>query len=321
MKKLISIFAALAMVGALAAQKRKAPAKAPAKPAAVAAPAVPAAVTAPAPVVAAPAASGKGLGLSIEARGAWIQNHGTSTAKADGEYKATSVDYLLSNSSGFGGGLTIGYEIAKNLGIVASYDYRNITTREWKSTKTPIPAASGGGVIDSMSIKQTTNTSVLGIGLRPSVNLWGGNIYAGMGFALVLPYDNKAEISGTVSGNGGGLNGTGKLEVVNEWNLGLGVYGELGYNYAINDMLFVGVGVRGLIATSNNDGKKSTFTQSGDASSAIFNGSAASGLVTTVAGKVATAEYGASGDPAKINAYRSEGITDMTVSITVGARF
>ena len=66
MKKLISVFAALALVGSLAAQKgKKAPAKAPAAPAVAApkAPAMPAAVTA-APA-AASASTGKGIGLRI----------------------------------------------------------------------------------------------------------------------------------------------------------------------------------------------------------------------------------------------------------------
>jgi hypothetical protein len=56
MKKLISIFAALALVGSLAAQKKKPAAKAPAKPA----PAAPVVAAPAAPVVAAPAMPASG---------------------------------------------------------------------------------------------------------------------------------------------------------------------------------------------------------------------------------------------------------------------
>lgn len=314
MKKLISIFAALAMVGALAAQKRKAPAKAPAKPAAVAAPAAPAAVTAPAPVVAAPAASGKGLGLSIEARGSWIQSHGTSTAKADGTDTATSNAFELSGSNGFGGGLTVGYDIAKNLAAVVSFDYRAISTREWKNTTTANAVS---------TIKQDTNTSVIGIGVRPSVAAFGGSFYAGMGFAMVLPYKNEA----TATLEMASMSSTAKLVQTDEWNLGLGVYGELGYNYAINDMLFVGVGIRGLVATSNNDGKTTTktFSSTGVAGGTLINN--LNGGAATTAG-TDTTNYAKSYDPSAAvparttnAAFQSQGITDMTVSITVGARF
>lgn len=64
MKKLISVFAALALVGSLAAQRGKKPAKAPAKPA-VAAPAVPAMPAVAAPSAASAMASGKAMGLSF----------------------------------------------------------------------------------------------------------------------------------------------------------------------------------------------------------------------------------------------------------------
>jgi len=64
MKKLISVFAALALVGSLAAQRGKKPAKAPAKPA-VAAPAVPAMPAVAAPSASTVAAAGKGMGLRI----------------------------------------------------------------------------------------------------------------------------------------------------------------------------------------------------------------------------------------------------------------
>lgn len=315
MKKLVSIFAALAMVGALAAQKRKAPAKKAAAPAPVAAPAAPAAVTAPAPVVAAPAASGQGLGLSIEARGSWTMRHGTSDSKLDGTNTATSEAYKLSNSNGFGGGLTVGYDIAKNLGLVASFDYRAISTRKWDGTKPQGPGT------NQTTIEQTTNTSVVGIGLRPSVAAWGGTIYAGMGFAMVLPYKNETTVDVTLANVNPAVNGSAKSVFTAEWNLGLGVYAELGYNYAINDMLFVGVGVRGLVATSNNDGKSRSYTISGDAGTiGAANGANKEAFPIAAAG-TKTVDYAASGDPTKISAYQSQGITDMTVSVTVGARF
>lgn len=270
-------------------------------------------------------ATGGALGLSVEARGSFTMGHGTSTARQDGAQTATAEAYELANTSGLGGGLTIGYDIAKNLGIIASYDFRNITTREWKESGS-IPAVEGGGT-SMTTTQQTTNTSVIGIGLRPSIDAFGGNFYGGMGLAIVLPYENSSSVELTISGSlappPDNPNGTAKLDITDEWNLGLGVYGELGYNYAINDMLFAGIGVRGLIATANNDGKKSTYTTSGDPGT---EGALSKSAVPTddhaiKNGKVTTVKYAKSGDPSEIAPFQSQGITDMTFTVTVGARF
>lgn len=287
MKKYLSIFTALAFTGSFAVLN-----------------AIDVPQDATDALAAGSSATGGALGLSIEARGAWIQSHGTSDSRLDGTATATNEAYKLSNSSGFGGGATLGYDIANSLAAVVSFDYRAISTRKWDGTK---PQGSG---TNQTTIEQTTNTSVIGIGLRPSVAALGGTFYAGMGFAMVLPYKSESTAEVTLKGVNPAVDGTAKLVTTNNWNLGLGVYAELGYNYAINDMLFVGVGVRGLVATANNDGKSSTRVASGTAST-----------MTTVSFATGETKYAASGDPTKISAYQSEGITDMTVSITVGARF
>lgn len=301
MKKLISVFAALALVGSLAAQKK--PAK-PAAPAAPAAPAVkaPAAPAVTAPVAApAPAASGKGMGLFVEGRGTFTMSNGTSASNATGDVSQTGFEYKLSNASGFGGGATIGYEIANSLGLVASFDYRSVSSRKWETTKSDATSVVGGGTMNT-STQNVKNTMVIGLGLRPSVNALGGVIYAGAGVAYLLPYSDTTTTDMSNFSASSGL--TVKRETKSEWNGGIGAYGELGYNYSITDNLYFGLGVRLVVITANNDGKSQTVTTT-----------PSTGSATTT-----TTNYAATQDAAK-SKYLSDGTTDFGAAVSVGFRF
>ncbi|MBS0619049.1 MAG: hypothetical protein JSR44_12725 [Spirochaetes bacterium] len=296
MKKLISILAALAIVGSLAAQRRKAPAKpAPAKAEAVKAPVAPA--IAVAPVAPAEHKAHKGIGLFIEGRGTYTLGAGTSNAQGSGDQSQTSVTQQLPNTSGWGGGATIGYQILQGLGIVAGYDYRSIQSRQWSQTN----SASYGGAGSSTTIQNTTNTSVLEIGLRPSWHTSHGSFYAGMGFAYVLPYNSTTTIN--VTNPAVAFGGLSQIQQVNNLNAGMGVYAELGYNHNIGENFYVGLGIRGLIATANNDGKTTDTTQ------------------TTSAGSTTTSTNYSSTKDATHSAYSSTGITDFGININVGVRF
>ena len=204
MRKVISVFAALALVGSIAAQKGKKAAK-PAAPA-VAAPKAPAI---PAVVTAAPAAVGaaKGVGLFVEGFGSFTLAGGTSTSRADGDLSAANTTYKLPNPTGFGGGASIGYQILNNLGLVASFQYRQVKSTEWSTTNTSA-ASLGLSTADFTAFSLTAGsgtattsnkrtTMVIGLGIRPSVAAGPGSIYVGAGAALVLPYDDVTSVSYT----------------------------------------------------------------------------------------------------------------------------
>ncbi|MFZ5628269.1 MAG: hypothetical protein ACOY5B_04005 [Spirochaetota bacterium] len=302
MKKLISVFAALALVGSLAAQKKPA-AKAPAKPAAPAAPAVAAPA---APAIAAPAAapamggqSGKGMGLFIEGRGTYTLGNGSSSSSATGDVTAATVEYKLSNSAGFGGGATIGFEIANKLALVGSFDYRNIKSRTWDATNVTVnqtPAITAG-----TSTVVTRNSMVIGLGFRPMIDAFGGSLYAGAGVAYVLPYNQFTET--TFSNPSNAAFTATKRETTAEFNSAIGAYGELGYNYPVTENIYVGLGVRLLVATANNDGKKTTVK--------TISPSSTTETVTEYAASVTTGK----------SSYSSDGITDIAASVNVGIRF
>lgn len=314
MKKLISVFAALALVGSLAAQKGKKPAKAPAAPvvAAPKAPAMPAAVTA------APAAAGaaKGMGLFIDLRGSYTFSNGTTDAKADGTTttltNADVVTYKTSASQGFGGGVSIGYDIASNLGLVASYDIRSIATREYKS------AANGVSTINADAVTQQKWTNqVIGLGFRPHVNALGGEFYGGAGFAIVLPFETTQTSTFTnPTANWTALNNANtKKETVNGYNLAMGAYGEVGYKFMFTDNIGLNLGLRALVATANNIDKTEKVTDTGTVTKTT---------TTTYKESVSATDATAvtvGNDTTQKASFKTLGITDFSANVGISLKF
>jgi len=323
MKKLISVFAALALVGSLAAQKGKKPAKAPAKPA-VAAPAVPAAVTTAAAIAPAAKGAGKGVGLFIEGFGAYTLANGSSQAYADGngaaQTAADSVTHKTSAAAALGGGAKIGYNLMNNLGLVASFEYRAFKTREWSSTQGNDPvvceAANTCGQpqvsTTTVKYKKSWNNMVLGLGLRPSVDALGGSIYAGGGLAVILPFEETFE--GTYTTAAGVIT---ERKIVDKFNMGFGAYGEVGYNFNITDNIYVGLGMRAVVVTVDNNGKSrvATSTTSGTTTTTTYNYS------DSLSNNDATTNTGTAADSIYKRAYKTNGVTDFSGYVTVGFRF
>jgi hypothetical protein len=246
-------------------------------------------------------AAAKGMGLFVEGRGTFTLGNGTSSSRATGDVSTTGYDFKLASPSGFGGGGTIGYEIANNLGLVASFDYRSVSSRKWETTKVDATSTIGGGTM-SQAIQNVKNTMIIGLGLRPSVNALGGVIYAGAGVAYLLPYTDTTTVDLSNFTASAGL--TIKREIKSEWNSGIGAYGELGYNYNITDNLYLGLGVRLVVVTANNDGKKQETTTT-----------PSTGSATTT-----TTEYSATQAAGK-SSFGSDGTTDFGAAVSVGFRF
>jgi hypothetical protein len=301
MKKLISVFAAMALVGSVAAAPKKPAPKVPAKPV-VAAPAAVSTAVAMAPAV---HKAGKGIGLFIEGRGTYTLGQGTSSSAPTGDTATNPVTYKLPNTSAWGGGATIGFEFVQGLAIVASYDYRAMKSRTWDVTNSGVAGF-------TQSASNTTNTQVLGIGFRPSIHALGGVVYAGMGFAYVLPYDSVTTIN-YANGAAAGINAT-SYKATSSLNAGIGVYGELGYNFHITDNLYIGLGIRATVATANNDGKSTTTVTDGS----IVAVSSPTGAA--IASGTTTVNYASSKDATQAG-YTSTGITDAGININLGLRF
>jgi hypothetical protein len=313
MKKLISIFAALALVGSLAAQKKKAPAK----PAAPAAPAAPAVKAPAAPVVAAPAMpsaemAGKGMGLFVEGFGSFTFGNGTSDTVENGSPATIAGDTerknASQNTSGFGGGASIGYDIAENLALVAGFNYRSLAGRKYENSY------AAGNIT-----RQTTFDNMgLTLGLRPSVKAFGGVVYAGGGWLVTLPYTQTTEFTNT--SNTATFTAGDSFKLEDKWNIGLkGMYGEIGYQYNISSSLYVGIGAKLFVATVDNIGKTRTQT-------VVASGTTVT--TTTTYQEAASANAIAAADDADTTTVKSvlsrdwktNGITDFAVNVAVGYR-
>ena len=331
MKKLISVFAALALVGSLAAQKgKKAPAKAPAAPAVAApkAPAMPAAVTA-APAA---ASAAKGMGLFIDLRGSYTFSNGSTSALADGTTSATgnadSITYKSSSTQGFGGGVSIGYDIAANLGLVASYDIRSLKTREWSGRLSDFNSALSalGGSTSSGTLSQKWTNQIIGIGFRPHVNALGGEWFAGAGLAIVLPFETTQTL--TVASPSAtwtaATNSATTLTTVKGYNIAYGAYAELGYKFMFTDNIGLNLGLRALVATVNNIDKTAVTTV---ANSGTGTANMASSQTTTYkesySGAQQTTEQSADTVNAtkKLASWETFGVTDFQATAGISLKF
>jgi len=211
------------------------------------------------------------MGLFVDLRGTYTLANGSSTAVADGATATTAagdqVTYKTSGASAIGGGLTIGYDIASGLGLVAGYDIRSFKTREFKGRASDYFDLTSNGqtaqdsTASAIGATTTTGTAsmkwtnqVITLGLRPHVSAFGGEIYGGAGLAVVLPFETTQTVavsSASATWNVATDTAT-SAEIVKKYNLGLGAYGEVGYQYMFTDMIGLNVGIRALVATTDN---------------------------------------------------------------------
>jgi len=251
----------------------------------------------------------KGLGLTIDLRGGYSLANGTAATAADGtastDTAATAVTYKSSNSYALGGGATIGFDIANNLALAGSFDFRSFQTREWTTTST-----AGTKTVS----QQKWNNMVIGLGLQPHVAALGGEIYGGGGVALILPYETTLTTTQTP------VTGTGATQVtVAGLNMAIGGYGEVGYRFMFTDMIGLNIGARLVVATTNNIDKtqvRTTTTAAGTSTATTtYKESYSTGQNT------AEAATGTATATRALAAWSTTGITDITGTVGISLRF
>lgn len=310
MKKLISVFAAMALVGSMAAAPKKPAPKAPAKPV-VAAPAAVTTAVAAAPAV---AGAGKGIGLTVEGFGTFTFSNGSSATVENGSPATIATDTQRKqesqNSSGFGGGATLGFNLVDNLALVAGFNYRSISGRKYSN------AATGGDVTRQTSF----NTIGLTLGVRPQVKVGPGYLYAGGGWLVTLPFTETTECTNSSSCSTAAFTSGATYKQEDKWNLGLkGMYGEVGYQFNITDNVYLGIGAKAFVATVDNKDNTQTITQNNTVTTSttvttykeslsatdITNGTTVAGTTTNTVSR----------------GWSTKGITDFAAQVSVGVRF
>jgi len=235
----------------------------------------------------------------IEGYGIFALSAATTTSLPDGDVSGASITTKLANSSGFGGGGALGYAMG-NWGIFGSFDYRSIKSREWSttggfyipSTSTLTKTATGTG-----KIQNTRNTMWIGVGPRVYGDLGPGRIYGGGGVAIILPFTDSTTITASTAA------GTTTILQETKYNLAVGGYGEVGYEFEITPMVYVGIAGKFLVSAPTNKGQATTTTTT-----------TAAGSTTTTANNTDT--IAATGD----TQFGAVGITDMSGVVKVGLR-
>lgn len=228
MRKLISVLAALALVGSLAAQKgKKAAAKAPAKPV-VATPAVPAVPAMPA------AAKSTGKGGSSFIINAWggysinaktdlynaVDTFGDSTTTASAGLSFSTKTSDLKNT-GIAGGADIWYGDKFQFGVGAYY------LQGFKNTKTLTYQSGVSNIVN------TTQLNYIPILLQVRFFLVEG-LYAGVGAGVAMVNGGKSETTTNIAA-GNGLTGVPNSNTYS--GTALWAEGRLGYRLGLSDML------------------------------------------------------------------------------------
>jgi hypothetical protein len=131
-----------------------------------------------------------------------------------------------------------GFAFVPNLAIVGDLQYASDST---------ITGQNQDGDTEQLSDSYTS----LAVGLRATVPLGHGEVYAQMGLGMVFPFETERDEHMA--------NGDSRVTTVG-YNSGLGGRGELGYHYALNDRMYLAGGVRVQAFATDNVGKERVRT-------------------------------------------------------------
>jgi len=166
------------------------------------------------------------------------------------------------------------------------------------------------------TVASSFTTTTVNLGLRPKLQVWGGEMYAGAGLNILLPTEITQELSigGVATGDSLAFDAA---TITRKFGLNFtGLYGELGYNYDVMPNLYVGAGIRLDFNVANNIGETRTT---------VFkrNGAAVATFVQTASESHTTGDeaWSASGTTYSQKESGSYfGATDVQVQLNVGYR-
>lgn len=225
--------------------------------------------------------------LTVEAMGGWGVQAGNTEYPPDG----SPTEYRYPFTSGWSVGATVGWLLLPDVALIGSYEYRTSSTVEGDIM----------GVVDRVQGFVSYHTAV--VGLRLYRTLGPGRLRADMGAGLVFPFETRTEYDWGPGLAAAGITGTGTT--TDEYALGYGVAGQLGYEIPVGGPAFVGLGLGLRVFQSTNDGKQTTLEN----------------MVTDFAAMPPTAvdatiDYG-DGDEQPT----TYSVQDVTWRVSVGARF
>jgi hypothetical protein len=157
----------------------------------------------------------------------------------------TSFKHPLTN--GYAVGVTAGWEFIRELALIGNWEYAKSTSRS-------------GSVTNALDeVEGAIDYHTIAVGLRWARAIGPGRLFGELGAGIVLPFET--EVRYTYAGAMGGLPTpiTGEGTKVDEYNLGAGAYGQLGYQWNVTRELYIASSLRVKSFQSNNDGQETRF--------------------------------------------------------------
>lgn len=143
------------------------------------------------------------------------------------------------SSSGPAIDVTGGYTLVPNLHVIGDLQYAYAST---------VTGQDNGGDEEQYSVSYAS----LSVGLRSTVPVGSGEVYAQMSLGFVLPFDTERDEQ---MANGDSRNTT------IGYNSGLGGRGEMGYHHKLNDKMYIAAGLRLQAFATDNTGNERVRTE------------------------------------------------------------
>jgi len=162
---------------------------------------------------------------------------------------ASVQNYKAMDLSGLGFGFLFGYEFVPNLSVTLGFNYKSYSSSDFSIEN------DFGTSVGTLNLNFLTKSITFDLGLRTRVAIFGGYIFTAGGLLLSLPTDYLmiTEYSGVeFSSTNQDLS---KGEGVISFNSGIGLFGEVGYQFLISSSLYVNLSVKTSIFALNNIGK------------------------------------------------------------------
>lgn len=227
------------------------------------------------------------VGVFVEASGAYGMQLGVQPYVPTGTGK--TFKHPLTN--GYAVGVSAGWEFLSGLSLVGNWQYAASNSRD-------------GEVANALTkVEGSISYHILALGLRWTRALGPGKIFGEGGPGVILPFETKiaydyaapmGQLPNPITGSGA---------KIDEYNLGFGVYGQLGYQWDLPYGLYLSSAVRVQAYQSNSDGKQTRLENF------VTNFAAPTAVNTTI-------KYSADG-PTAPQTYSAQ---DLRVNLSLGFR-
>lgn len=159
----------------------------------------------------------------------------------------TDGSYSNPLTNGFAVGFTAGWEFVPGLSLIGNWEYATAQSVDGEVTN----------ALDR--VEGTIDYHTLALGLRWTRVLGPGRLYGELGAGVILPFETVVHYDYAAAMGTLPTPVVGAGEMIDEYNLGFGAYGQLGYQWDLTRDLYVSAGLRVKSYQSDNDGKETRF--------------------------------------------------------------